>query len=108
VTRLACMETLQERFEYWVQRLTSKGLSGLLDGNHPGRPTRLSVNNLVDLRKDISRNPRELGYDQKPVGWIVAVSPSYSKILHFTWDPAMPEALSSNSASASSDLAVKQ
>jgi transposase len=50
--------------EYWVQRLTSKGLSGLLDGNHPGRPTRLSVNELADLRKDISRNPRELGYDQ--------------------------------------------
>jgi transposase len=50
--------------EYWVQRLTSKGLSGLLDGNHPGRPTRLSVNNLADLRKDISRNPRDLGYDQ--------------------------------------------
>ena len=50
--------------EYWVQRLTSKGLSGLLDGNHPGRPTRLSANDLADLRKDISRNPRELGYDQ--------------------------------------------
>jgi transposase len=35
-----------------------------LDGNHPGRPTRLSANDLADLRKDISRNPRELGYDQ--------------------------------------------
>jgi hypothetical protein len=50
--------------EYWVRWLTSKVLSGLLDGNHPGRPTRLSVNNLAELRKDISRNPRELGYDQ--------------------------------------------
>jgi transposase len=57
--------------EYWVQRLTSKGLFGLLDGNHPGRPTRLSVNNLADLRKDISRNPREQGYDQNLWGGLL-------------------------------------
>ena len=50
--------------EYWVNRLISQGLTGLLDGNHPGRPARLSVKDLVKLRKDISRNPRELGYDQ--------------------------------------------
>jgi len=50
--------------EYWVQRLTSKGLPGLLDGNHPGRPARLSVRELAKLRKDISRSPRELGYNQ--------------------------------------------
>jgi transposase len=50
--------------EYWVQRLTSKGLDGLQEGFHPGRPTRLSSQNLVKLRKDISRSPRELGYDQ--------------------------------------------
>ena len=50
--------------EYWIQRLTSKGLSGLLDKNHPGRPTRLSAGALAKLRKDISRSPRDLGYDQ--------------------------------------------
>lgn len=50
--------------EYWVQRLTSKGLSGLLDGNHPGRPARLSAKEQAKLRKDISRSPRELGYNQ--------------------------------------------
>lgn len=50
--------------EYWVQRLISKGLDGLQEGFHPGRPTRLSSQNLVKLRKDISRSPRELGYDQ--------------------------------------------
>jgi transposase len=36
----------------------------LLDGNHPGRPARLSTKDLAQLRKDISRSPRELGYDQ--------------------------------------------
>jgi transposase len=50
--------------EYWVNRLTAKGLSGLLDGNHPGRPSRLPAKDLAKLRKGISRTPRELGYDQ--------------------------------------------
>jgi transposase len=50
--------------EYWVNRLISQGLTGLLDGNHPGRPARLSTKDLAKLRKDISRNPRELGYEQ--------------------------------------------
>ena len=50
--------------EYWVNRLISQGLTGLLDGNHPGRPARLSIKDLAKLRQDISRNPRELGYDQ--------------------------------------------
>jgi transposase len=50
--------------EYWVQRLTSKGVSGLLEGNHTGRRPRLSATELARLRKDISRSPRELGYNQ--------------------------------------------
>ncbi len=50
--------------EYWVQRLTSRGVSGLLEGNHTGRPARLSSAELAGLRKDISRSPRELGYHQ--------------------------------------------
>jgi len=50
--------------EYWVNRLISQGLTGLLEGNHPGRPARLSVKDLLKLRNEISRTPRELGYDQ--------------------------------------------
>lgn len=50
--------------EYWVRRLTSKGLQGLLEGDHTGRPARLSASALARLRKDISRSPRELGYNQ--------------------------------------------
>jgi transposase len=50
--------------EYWVQRLTSNGLPGLLDKSHTGRPARLSTLELAKLRKDIRRDPRELGYDQ--------------------------------------------
>ena len=33
VTRLACIGDSPGTAEYWVRRLTSKGLSGLLDGN---------------------------------------------------------------------------
>ncbi len=50
--------------EYWVQRLASKGLTGLLEGNHTGRPARLSTVEEERLRKDINRSPRELGYNQ--------------------------------------------
>ena len=50
--------------EYWVNRLISQGLAGLLDGNHPGRPTRLSPEDMAKLCKDIRRSPRDLGYDQ--------------------------------------------
>ena len=50
--------------EYWVQRLLTMGLSALLEGNHTGRPSRLSAAPLAELRKDISRSPRELGYNQ--------------------------------------------
>lgn len=50
--------------EYWVYRLISNGLPGLLEGNHTGRPARLSPSELERLRKDIRRSPRELGYPQ--------------------------------------------
>lgn len=50
--------------EYWVHRLTAKGLPGLEEGYHTGRPARLSLTTLERLRKEIRRSPRELGYDQ--------------------------------------------
>ena len=50
--------------QYWVHRLLSSGLSGLWDGEHTGRPTRLSQSEQKQLRNAIRRSPRELGYDQ--------------------------------------------
>jgi len=50
--------------EYWVQRLLSKGLAGLWEGDRTGRPGRLSVGDLQKLGSEIRRSPRELGYDQ--------------------------------------------
>ncbi len=50
--------------EYWVQKLASNGLSGLVDGDRSGRPSRISDSQLDRLRNDIRRSPRELGYTQ--------------------------------------------
>ena len=50
--------------EYWVQRLLTGGLAGLGEGDHPGRPGRLSPTDQERLRTEIRRSPRELGYDQ--------------------------------------------
>jgi len=50
--------------EYWIKRLVSTGLSGLWDGKHPGRPSRLSASQKQKLRKELRRSPRDTGYDQ--------------------------------------------
>lgn len=50
--------------DYWVQRLLTRGLAGLGEGDHPGRPSRLSPSDQERLRTEIRRSPRELGYDQ--------------------------------------------
>ena len=50
--------------EYWINRLACYGLNGLWDGNHPGRPNRLSVWQMQRLRKELRRTPGDMGYDQ--------------------------------------------
>lgn len=50
--------------QYWVRRLLTTGLAGLWDGEHTGRPSRLSQSDQKKLRNAIRRSPRELGYDQ--------------------------------------------
>jgi transposase len=50
--------------QYWVHRLLSNGLAGLWDGEHPGRPSKLSPPDHKKLRNEIRRSPRTLGYDQ--------------------------------------------
>jgi transposase len=50
--------------QYWVHRLISEGPFGLWDKERSGRPRSLSSKDEQKLRKEISRSPRELGYDQ--------------------------------------------
>ena len=50
--------------ERWVHRFNASGLDGLREGEHPGRPTRLSEEQWAALEVDLRTSPRELGYNQ--------------------------------------------
>ena len=48
----------------WIHRLITKGLAGLREGEHPGRPRKLSLLQQKQLRKHLLLSPREFTYDQ--------------------------------------------
>jgi transposase len=48
----------------WIHRLTTAGLSGLHEGERPGRPRSLSPSQEQKLYKELLHSPRELGYAQ--------------------------------------------
>ena len=50
--------------ERWVHRFDATGLDGLREGQHSGRPTRLSEEQWAALEIDLRISPRELGYNQ--------------------------------------------
>jgi len=47
--------------EYWVGRFERDGLAGLLEGERPGRPRRLSSKQLEAVDRVLRRPPREAG-----------------------------------------------
>jgi transposase len=47
--------------EYWVQRFEDKGLGGLAEGDRPGRPTRLTQEQLKQIDRVLRRTPRDVG-----------------------------------------------
>ena len=57
-------ETLGESsrtIERWRKRFNEQGFDGLLDNASPGRPSRLSKQEMLDLRRDISHSPNRYG-----------------------------------------------
>jgi transposase len=50
--------------ERWVHRFNAQGLDGLREGEHPGRPARLTEEQWAALEADLRRSPRDLGYVQ--------------------------------------------
>ena len=50
--------------ERWVHRFNAEGLDGLREGEHPGRPRRLTEKQWGALEVDLRLSPRELGYNQ--------------------------------------------
>lgn len=47
--------------EYWVSRFEKEGLAGLLEGEKPGRPRRLSEKQMETVNRILRRSPREAG-----------------------------------------------
>jgi transposase len=45
----------------WVRRFDRRGLAGLAEGNHSGRPGRLSAEQLEEVRTMIRKTPGEAG-----------------------------------------------
>lgn len=47
----------------WLRRLIDGGLKRLHDGHRPGRPPRLTYDELRGLRRDLTRGPKANGFD---------------------------------------------
>jgi transposase len=45
----------------WVRRFDQKGLAGLAEGNHSGRPSNLSAEQMEEVRALIRKSPTEAG-----------------------------------------------
>jgi transposase len=66
--------------EYWVKRFNAEGLSGLVEGERPGRPARLSESQLEHIGVILREPPRAHGmtgnlWDGKTLGSEVERSP---------------------------------
>ena len=48
--------------EYWVGRFEKEGLAGLLEGERPGRPRRLSEKQMEAVDRVLRRPPQEVGF----------------------------------------------
>jgi transposase len=46
--------------EYWVQRFEDQGLAGLAEGDRPGRPMRLTAEQLHQVDRVLRRTPRDV------------------------------------------------
>ena len=47
--------------EYWVHRFQQKGLPGLTEGEHPGRPNRLTAEQLKGVNRALHKQPEMCG-----------------------------------------------
>jgi transposase len=47
--------------QYWVRRFDQEGLSGLAEGDRPGRPRRLTETQMRSVESALRRTPEEVG-----------------------------------------------
>ncbi|MBD3212669.1 MAG: helix-turn-helix domain-containing protein, partial [Candidatus Lokiarchaeota archaeon] len=53
----------RKTIQTWVKLFNEEGLEGMVPNTPPGRPSRLSEEQEEQLREDISKHPRKLGYE---------------------------------------------
>jgi len=47
----------------WVNTFNERGLEGIVPKKPPGRPSRLSEEQMGEVKKDVMTHPRQLGYE---------------------------------------------
>lgn len=47
--------------EYWINRFETRGLAGLVDGERPGRPGRLTAEQIRVIDSALRKEPRDIG-----------------------------------------------
>jgi transposase len=50
---------------YWVRRYEEEGLAGLVDGDRPGRPKRLTEEQLAQIATALGKSPKAFGFSSK-------------------------------------------
>lgn len=55
--------------EYWVHRFEERGLGGLREGSRPGRPGRLSAEQIEATQAALRQRPADFGLSGQSVGW---------------------------------------
>jgi len=55
------LEDASRTVAYWVQRFEDEGLAGLAEGERPGRPRRLSREQLEEVSQALRKSPVEYG-----------------------------------------------
>jgi transposase len=48
---------------YWTKKVVENGIDSLKSGTHPGRPSRLTEEQLQQLDQDLQKSPSDFGYD---------------------------------------------
>lgn len=60
----ACLGEDPVTIQRWVHHFNERGFSGLLDGERPGRPTRVTPAQWSELEQTLRQSPRKHGYKQ--------------------------------------------
>ena len=76
--------------EYWVHRFQQKGLAGLQEGEHAGRPGRLDEKQMAAINRAFARKAKRRWHARKSLGWQNPVGVDRKGIRNSIGRPSMP------------------